>query len=177
MNTPHEDSGRSVAAFDAELAAQARSELEAICSSPAWAERITQRRPFRTLETLQAVAERTLRELSESEIDDALAGHPRIGDRADNASSAREQAAVTTAGDDVRARLREGNAEYERRFGHVYLVCASGRSAEELLAILEARLGNDPESERAILRDELAAINRLRIARAFTDDADTTEER
>ena len=85
-----------------------------------------------------------LAELPDAEIDAALDGHPRIGASADNASSAREQARVADADDDVRADLAEKNREYEDQFGYVYLVCASGRTAEELLAILTDRLDNDP---------------------------------
>jgi 2-oxo-4-hydroxy-4-carboxy-5-ureidoimidazoline decarboxylase len=70
---------------------------------------------------------------------------------------------VAGADADVLAGLAEGNRVYEQRFGHVYLVCASGRSAEELLAVLRGRLDNDPVTERAVVRAELAAINRLRL--------------
>ncbi|MDO3638429.1 2-oxo-4-hydroxy-4-carboxy-5-ureidoimidazoline decarboxylase, partial [Mycolicibacterium arseniciresistens] len=90
---------------------------------------------------------------------------PRIGGRADNAASAREQAGVLAAGDDVRAELAAKNQAYELRFGHVYLVCASGRSAEDLLAVLTDRLTNDAATERRVLRKELAEINRLRLRR------------
>lgn len=67
------------------------------------------------------------------------------------------------AGDAVRAALDEGNRAYEARFGHIYLVCASGKSAEELLALLTARLRNDPETERRVMRTELMKINRIRL--------------
>ena len=61
--------------------------------------------------------------------------------------------------------LADGNRVYEERFGHVYLVCATGRSAEELLGLLRARLGNNPKTERMVVRDELGKINRLRLER------------
>lgn len=112
-------------------------------------------------------ADRVLAELPEAEIDHALDGHPRIGGTADNPSSKREQAAVTTAGTEVREKLAAGNRAYEDKFGHVYLVCATGRSAEELLAILEERLDNDAETERRVLRVELAKINRIRLGRVL----------
>ena len=64
---------------------------------------------------------------------------------------------------DVRARLAAGNRAYEERFGHVYLVCATGRSADELLALLESRLRHDPGTERRVARAELAKINRIRL--------------
>ena len=94
----------------------------------------------------------------------SLAGHPRIGDRNASGTAGHEQAAVADAGADVHAALAQGNAAYEARFGHVYLVCASGRSAEDLLATLHARLTNDASTERAVALGELTAINRIRIA-------------
>mgnify|MGYP001122148948 CR=1 FL=1 len=112
------------------------------------------------VDALQAAASDALRD---SDLDDALDGHPRIGDRVSSGVSAREQAAVTTAGDEVRDALALGNRAYEARFGHVYLVCASGRSAEDLLATLQARLANDPATERKVALGELADINRLRL--------------
>src|ERR1700710_2152944 len=113
-----------------------------VCSSPIWARRVPAAAPFPTVEALLDRADRVLAELSDAEIDAALDGHPRIGGRVDNAASAREQAGVTSAGDDVRAALAAGNREYDEKFGYVYLVCASGLSAEELLAILTERLDN-----------------------------------
>lgn len=92
-----------------------------------------------------------------------MAGHPRIGERAHSAWSRQEQSGVARASDDVRAKLAAANAEYERRFGQVYLVCASGRSADDLLVICRSRLGNDLTSERGVVLDELAKINRLRL--------------
>ncbi|MDJ0395873.1 2-oxo-4-hydroxy-4-carboxy-5-ureidoimidazoline decarboxylase [Rhodococcus sp. G-MC3] len=135
------------------------------CSSSIWARRVAGSRPFETRDQLLDRADRVLAELPETEIDEALDGHPRIGGRADSLSSQREQAAVQSAGSDVLDALADANRKYEEQFGHVYLVCATGRSAAELLAILEERLGNDPETERRVLRVELAKINRIRLNR------------
>jgi 2-oxo-4-hydroxy-4-carboxy-5-ureidoimidazoline decarboxylase len=135
------------------------------CSSSIWARRVAGSRPYSTRDQLLDRADRVLAELSEAEVDNALDGHPRIGDKADNASSKREQAAVQSADAAVLTALAEANRKYEDQFGHVYLVCATGRSAPELLAILEERLGNDPETERRVLRVELAKINRIRLNR------------
>ncbi|WP_372503818.1 2-oxo-4-hydroxy-4-carboxy-5-ureidoimidazoline decarboxylase [[Mycobacterium] manitobense] len=139
--------------------------LTGVCASAVWAEQVAAGAPYPDVDALLDGADRVLGELPEVEIDAALAGHPRIGGRADNAASAREQAGVLAAGDDVRAELAAKNQAYERRFGHVYLVCASGRSAEELLAVLTDRLTNDATTERRVLRKELAEINRLRLRR------------
>ncbi|CAG7591270.1 2-oxo-4-hydroxy-4-carboxy-5-ureidoimidazoline decarboxylase [Rhodococcus opacus] len=160
-------------AFNALSDARAVDLLVQCCSSTVWAQRMAAGRPFPSADALYTAAENVLGDLRESEIDAALAGHPRIGDRADNPSSAREQSAVAAADDDVRARLRAGNEEYEQKFGHVYLVCASGRSAHELLGVLRDRLGNDSVTERKILRTELAAINRIRLERLLGEIGDT----
>lgn len=140
-----------------------------VCSSPIWARRVLAGGPFPDAEALLDRADRVLAELPDVELDAALDGHPRIGDRPDNASSAREQAGVAGADAAVKAELAAKNREYEDRFGYVYLVCASGRSAEELLAILTERLGNDPETERRVMRSELAKINRLRLQRLLSE--------
>jgi len=101
-------------------------------------------------------------------VGEALAGHPRIGQRLsarDGNFSAGEQAGIDGADAQTLAELAAGNLEYERRFGQTYLVFASGKSADEMLQLLRRRLANDPAAERAVLRGELAKINRLRLER------------
>jgi 2-oxo-4-hydroxy-4-carboxy-5-ureidoimidazoline decarboxylase len=146
--------------------------LFGVCTSPIWARRVLAGAPFADVDALLDRADRVLAELPDAEIDAALDGHPRIGGRVDNESSAREQAGVASAGDDVRAALAAANHTYEDRFGYVYLVCASERSADELLAILTERLDNDPETERRVMRNELAKINRLRLQRLLSEPPD-----
>lgn len=149
----------SIGEFDSLPAAAAERELLACCAAPRWAAQVVAGRPYGTVDALQAAAAAAL---TDGDLDAAMAGHPRIGDRAGGASR-REQAAVAAAGDDIRAALAAGNRAYEDRFGHVYLVCATGRGAEDLLATLHSRLGNDPATERAVALGELAAINRIRL--------------
>jgi 2-oxo-4-hydroxy-4-carboxy-5-ureidoimidazoline decarboxylase len=81
---------------------------------------------------------------------------------------------VAGADDQVRAELAAGNQAYEDRFGHIYLVCATGRSARELLGILRGRLGHDPDQERAVVRAELIKINDLRLATLTGESAEAT---
>ncbi|MFC9435977.1 2-oxo-4-hydroxy-4-carboxy-5-ureidoimidazoline decarboxylase [Nocardia sp. NPDC057030] len=157
------DDEAGLAGFHALPEAAATEALLACCSSPEWARVLVAGRPYPSVDALLAAADAALADLPEAEIDRALAGHPRIGERADTAASAREQAGVATADDAVRSALAAGNRAYEARFGHIYLVCASGRSGDELLAILAARLGNDAETERRVMRTELAKINRIRL--------------
>ena len=140
-----------------------------VCSSTIWARRVLAGAPFADVDALLDRADRVLAELHDAEIDAALDGHPRIGGRVDNACSAREQAGVASAGDNVRAELAARNRAYEDKFGYVYLVCARGRSAEELLAILTERLDNDPETERRVMLNELMKINRLRLRRLLSE--------
>ncbi|WP_380173330.1 2-oxo-4-hydroxy-4-carboxy-5-ureidoimidazoline decarboxylase [Kineococcus sp. DHX-1] len=145
--------------------------LRTCCDAPAWAARVAAARPFGSVETLLSTAATDLAATSEQDVDAALAAHPRIGERSESATSRREQAGALAADEDVLRRLAEGNRRYEERFGHVYLVFATGRSADELLALLEQRLENDPATERQVLRRELAAITVLRLRRLLGEDA------
>jgi 2-oxo-4-hydroxy-4-carboxy-5-ureidoimidazoline decarboxylase len=114
--------------------------------------------------------------LDEADIDEALAGHPRIGERRageEGEVSRREQAGVDGLDGRLLDELASRNREYEQRFGHVYLVRASGRSAEELLTRLKGRLTNEPEAERMVVRDELRQINALRLDRLLAGLGET----
>ena len=144
---------------------QARDALLACCRASHWAGAVTAGRPYRSLADLQA---RAAEVLTDADVTEALAGHPRIGQAPTTGHSSfsrSEQSGVTDADDQVRAELAAGNQAYEDRFGHIYLVCATGRGARELLGILRGRLGNDPDAERAVVRAELIKINDLRLAK------------
>lgn len=160
-----------LAGFNALTDRQRMHALFEVCSSPIWARRVLAGAPFPDTQALLDRADRVLAELPDTEIDAALDGHPRIGGKVDNAASAREQAGVASADDEVKVALAEGNRAYEDKFGYVYLVCASGRQAQELLDILTERLDNDPDTERRVMRSELAKINRLRLERLLSDPA------
>jgi allantoicase len=151
-------------------AAQAGQLLASCCASRAWVERMAAGRPYADLGALLGAGDRAVRELGRDDLAEALAGHPRIGQRAAGAStdatwSRQEQAPVADADAEVQAALVEGNRAYEQRFGHVFLIRASGRSAQELLAALRQRLGNDPETEWGVVAEELREITRLRLER------------
>jgi len=148
----------------------AQRALLACCSSAGWARRVTGGRPYRSAEQLYGAADEAVAGLDPEGMAQALAGHPRIGERsAGHAESAREQSGVLDAKAELLAAIADGNARYEERFGHVYLVCATGRSASELLQILQSRLGNDPQTEERATRAELVEINRIRLARMLAD--------
>lgn len=125
-------------------------------------------RPYTDDSTLFAAAERAWWDLERNDWLQAFRAHPRIGERSADAWSQREQAGVDGAAADLRHRLAAGNAAYEQRFGHVYLVCATGRGAAELLADLETRLTNDPARELRIAAAEQAKITRLRLEKLET---------
>jgi 2-oxo-4-hydroxy-4-carboxy-5-ureidoimidazoline decarboxylase len=165
--------GGGVADFDIAPGDELRDKLRSCCAAESWVEEMVVGRPYRSEVALYAASDHATAELDESGLEQALAGHPRIGDAApahggDGRSAAwsrGEQAGVATAGADVLGELAAANAAYEERFGHVYLVCASGRSAAELLAVCQARLENDPETERGVVLGELAKINRVRLGK------------
>jgi 2-oxo-4-hydroxy-4-carboxy-5-ureidoimidazoline decarboxylase len=158
----------SLAALNALPAGDAESLLRTCCASARWARQVTAGRPYRSAAELLAAAGDALAALDEPDLDEAVAGHPRIGERAagsHSAASGREQAGVLAGGTGVLSELAEGNRRYEERFGHVYIVCADGRSGEELLNLLTQRLQNDPDTEREQVRTELGKINGLRLGR------------
>lgn len=159
------DTSAGLAGLNALPAADAGRALLACCRSPVWAGVVAAGRPYASAEALFAAADAALAALSEDDVDAALAGHPRIGGSTAAASFSRgEQAGLDGTATDVREALATGNRAYEERFGHVYLLCATGRSADELLAVLQERLGNDAARERQVLREELRTINRIRLS-------------
>lgn len=149
-------------------AEHAAAELEACCASPAWASRLAGMRPYRDVPALLAASDEVWNALPRSEWRRAFAAHPRIGERA-GGWSRREQAGVRDADNAVLDALVEGNRAYEERFGHVFLVCASGRTARDMLAELRERLGNDAETETVVAADEQRKITRLRLRRLLLE--------
>jgi OHCU decarboxylase len=141
------------------------AELLAVCHSRRWAERVAAGRPYPDLDALQAAADEVWLELGPADWLEALEAHPRIGESGGRSAdwSRQEQAGVGGVDAAVRERLAAGNAEYERRFGHVFLISAAGRDAAELLDALQARLGNDPETELRVAAGEHRRITRLRL--------------
>ncbi len=146
-------------------------ELLRCCGSRAWAARVAAARPFGSHLDLIAAAEEAFDELSAGDWLEAFAAHPRIGESAGEGArlaSTRawaegEQAGALAAGEDVRRELAKRNREYEERFGFVFIVCATGMTAEHMLASLLERLGNPPDVEPAFAADEQRKITRMRI--------------
>ena len=145
-----------------------RAQLAACCAARSWVAQVVAGRPYSDVAALDAASDAATDQLDDAGLQEALAGHPRIGERSGahvGAWSRQEQAGVSGAGEDVRAELAAANAAYEQRFGHVYLVCATGKSAPELLEICRARLANDADAERGVILTELAKINRIRLGK------------
>lgn len=160
--------------LNAAPAQQLRSKLRSCCAAASWVDRILAGRPYPDEAALHAASDDATAGLDDAGLVEALAGHPRIGERATGAHSAwsrQEQAGASAADDDVHAQLAEANAAYEARFGHVYLVCATGKGATELLAICRSRLGNEPSVEQEVVRSELAKINRLRLGKLLHEES------
>jgi 2-oxo-4-hydroxy-4-carboxy-5-ureidoimidazoline decarboxylase len=144
--------------------------LMSCCASPRWARGVASGRPYPDVASLTAAANATLADLEWPEVSLALAAHPRIGQRASGSDreaawSRREQAGVEHSDAAVLAQLAEANRAYEERFDRVFLIFATGRSGAELLAEARLRLGNDEDTERAVVRGELTKIVKLRLER------------
>jgi 2-oxo-4-hydroxy-4-carboxy-5-ureidoimidazoline decarboxylase len=154
-----------LAGFNSAPAEEARGVLAACLDVPRWVEAVLAGRPYPDIEALVRAADAAT-PLQPGEIRRAIEAHPRIGERTTGWSSS-EQSGVDSA---AAEKFRQANAEYERRFGHVYLVCASGRDGEELLADLTERLDNDPETELAVAGRELTKISALRLRKAVDRD-------
>ena len=158
----------TLAEFDALPADEAERVVAPCVAIPSWAAGLVAGRPYTDIPDLLAAARQLATAWTDEEVEAALADHPRIGERHSGdgesaALSAREQAGVDPADAEVQTRLRAGNAAYEDRFGRIYLVRAAGRSAEEMLALLEERLENDPATEITVTKGQLAEIALLRL--------------
>ena len=156
----------TLGSFNAAPARDAEQTVLACCASGTFATAIAGGRPYPDGAALMTAVDAAFAALSWDDIVEAMSEHPRIGDRAVRGGmSAAEQSGATTAGDEVRQGLADGNLAYEQRFGHVFLICASGLSGQEMLDQLRARLDNDEEAERIVVRAELRKITRLRITK------------
>jgi len=155
-----------LAAFNAAPPEAAERDLLACCASGTFAKAIADGRPYQDPGALSAAVDTTFTALSWDDIVESMNAHPRIGDRPAGVGwSAAEQSGAAAASDQVRQGLAEGNLAYEKRFGHVFLVCASGLSGQQMLDQLRTRLKNDPQAERTVVRRELQKITQLRLAK------------
>jgi OHCU decarboxylase len=155
-----------------ELSAEAAArEFLKCCGSHVWADAMAVARPFRNEEELFARAEHSCSSLTDEDWLEAFRAHPKIGEKkaATKQSqlaanwSAHEQSGVRSASADTAAKLAEGNREYEGKFGFIFIVCATGKSSDEMLSSLKTRLNNDAKKELAVAAQEQQKITRLRL--------------
>ncbi len=146
------------------------------CGSLGWAEEMQKQRPFSSLDQLYSVADKVWKTLSVEDWKEAFTHHPKIGDieglRKKFASTAHlaegEQSGIAGTSEKVLKALSEGNQLYEAKFGYIFIVCATGKSAEEMLSLLNARLNNIPSEEITIAAGEQAKITRIRLEKILS---------
>jgi len=162
-----------------ELSAARAAELfTACCGAPRWVSSMVARRPFQSLDDVFGAADDVWWSLDQHDWRDAFARHPRIGeidaappaDERERTWAASEQAGIATAQDAVRNALVEANREYERRFGYVYIVNATGRTADEMLALARGRLHNSPKVELRVAAEELRKITQVRLEKLLVGE-------
>ncbi len=157
--------------FNALPPEEAADLLLEICASPAWASAVLGGRPFAARADLFEASDAALDLLSESDLAEAMAAHPPIGrPKEGDPVSAREQRGAASASEEIKAELLDLNLRYQDRFGHVFLICATGLGAEQLRDALRERLDNTPERELQIVRRELGRINHIRLTRLAGPD-------
>src|SRR5262245_28036290 len=155
----------------------ARDALERCCGCSRWLDRMCAGRPFADRVALLREAEHTWRNLGPDDWREAFAHHPQIGDReslrrrfASTATwAADEQRGAAVAAERTLEALAQGNRAYQEKFGYIFIVCATGKSAEEMLALLEARVHNEPEVEIQIAAEEQMKITRLRLEKLLDE--------
>ncbi|MFJ5261769.1 2-oxo-4-hydroxy-4-carboxy-5-ureidoimidazoline decarboxylase [Streptomyces sp. NPDC088387] len=145
--------------------------LHEVCASTVWTKRLLAARPYAEPERLYAESDAATAGLGADDLGEAMAGHPPIGrPKPGDPTSAREQSGMSGASDGLRAEMLELNLAYQERFGHVFLICATGRTGEQMRDAVKERIGHSPEQEREIVRAELGLINRIRLARLLEED-------
>ncbi len=163
----------TLARWNALPVADAENEILACCGSRAWARGMALRRPLADEAALLGASDEIWRGLSEADWMEAFRSHPRIGESRPEqpvharsaAWSAQEQSGVTAEGDRIKVALAEGNREYERRFGRIFIVCATGKSGGDILDILRRRLQNDEAAELREAAEQQRQITRIRLKR------------
>ena len=154
---------------------KAEAALLDCCGCARWAAQVNAQRPFLAVDALFETADTCWRNLAREDWLEAFSHHPQIGEKAATGStSARqwatgEQSGARSATETVKSKLAEGNRSYYEKFGYIYIVCASGKSAEEMLALLEQRYQNDPARELPIAAEQQRQITRLRLAKLLTN--------
>jgi OHCU decarboxylase len=153
-------------------AGEAAETLLACCGSTAWARRMAESRPFEDLTAIQKKSDAIWRSLGGDDWREAFAAHPRIGEKGSRWAE-QEQAGARDAAAETLAELIAANREYEARFGHIFIVCATGKSAAEMLSLLRHRLDNDRAIELHIAAEEQRKITNLRLEKLLLKGIDS----
>lgn len=162
--------------FNAAADSEARAALREVCASRAWGSKILAGRPYASTEALFAASDAAMAELRAEDLDEAMAGHPPIGrPKPGDPTSSREQRGMAGASDELKAEMLELNLAYQEKFGHVFLICATGRTGEQMRDAARQRIENSPEQEREIVRVELGSINRIRLTGLAEEAAEEAE--
>ena len=155
---------------------EAMRDLLRWCGSRRWAQAVAAQRPFANAVAVLSAADEVWWKLDRADWLEAFTHHPKIGDidslRAKFATTkewaAGEQSGVNAADEDVLRGLADGNRDYEKRFGHIFIVCATGKSAQEMLTLLRERLKNDADKELRIAAGEQAKITKIRLEKLLS---------
>lgn len=155
---------------------RARDEFLRCCGSRRWADLMVFQRPFKNKEAVLSSADAVWAKTDEIDWLEAFAQHPRIGGKdalrakfsATSDWAKNEQSSVAAADEAVLDALARGNVEYEAKFGYIFIVCATGKSAAAMLDLLKSRLGNDPKTEKRIAAGEQAKITKIRLEKLLS---------
>ena len=158
---------------------QTEAQFLKCCGSKRWAQMMAKARPFETEQAILDEADALFGLLSDEDWLEAFRAHPKIGekkaatDQSEMAKqwSSQEQSRAESAAAETREALAEGNREYERRFGFIFIVCATGKSADEMLTMLEQRMANDPAPELRVAAEEQRKITHLRLQKLLESPA------
>ena len=150
---------------------QAETEFLKCCGSRRWADAMAAARPFENEEQMFVKADEVLSALTDDDWLEAFRAHPKIGEKKaataqsqqEQSWSAQEQSTMQAASTNIVAQLRERNSEYEAKFGFIFIICASGKQPEEILAVLNDRMKNDPQTELLVAAEQQKRITRLRL--------------
>ena len=166
----------TLAEFNALPDAEVRQALLDCCGSARWAASVASRRPYATEEVLHKAADSIWWKLDRNDWLEAFSHHPQIGEKpATGSASARqwaegEQAGARGASEEVKTRLARANRAYFEKFGYIFIICATGKSLEGMLALLNQRLQNDPSSELSIAAEQQRQITRIRLEKLFANE-------
>lgn len=143
--------------------------LKQCCGSTAWVKRVMELHPFADREALLSAADTVWESLTPADWLEAFAQHPRIGATRAAKWSAEEQRGMGAATAQAATTMAQLNIDYERKFGWIFIICATGKSAEEMIASITMRLNNDPDTELKIAAAEQSKITKLRIAKLLAE--------